>query len=242
MTAKYEKLMTVISYFMDQHNHSIGDMDRFWIMGFRGLREIYRTVSAEPKTLRLTVNGNGTVTLPDDYIKWSKIGALNGDNTISTFAVNNNMTTWQDTSPNRIGQLVPDIPFSTDAIGLLAAPYFLNFWNNGTFNPMFGTGNGLVQYSEIKVDERNGVIILGPNYPFDDLYLEYLSAPEKDVDYMIDTDCTEALIAFLEWKTRVGTENDFYNRLREARRKISPITLQEINQVLREGHGFKVKA
>ncbi len=238
---KYTPLKTIVGYFLDQYDKSMGDFDKCWILAFRALVNIGFNIMFEPKTLRLQVNGNQTVTLPSDYITWTKIGILNGSSEVSTLRVNRSLTTLKDNNPNRLSYLTPDIN-DQDFSNFVLNPYYLNYYFGNWYTPLFGLGNGLVQYGECVVDEKNKVIILGPQYPFDDLLLEYISSPQRDDDYQVETVCQEAVIAFIAWKMRLATEVEFYTRLREARRMLKPVRLQDINQAIREQQGFKVKA
>lgn len=240
-TAKYVPLMTVVAYFMDENNKSNGDQDKYWIQAFRCLMDIGLNISFEPKSVRLPVNGNLTVTLPSDYIKWSKIGILNASGEVSTLKVNKGLTTFRDNNPNRLADISGDIPDS-DFSNLVLNPYFFNFFMGSVFTPLFGLGGGLIQYGECVVDEKNGVIVLGTSYPFNDVILEYISNPQMDSDYMIEVALQEAVIAFLNWKNKLGAEKDYYLRLREGRRKIKSITLQEINQAIRQNQKYCLKA
>ncbi len=238
--SKYVQLKTIVSYFLDQNNMSVGDFDKAWVIGFRAIADIGLNISFEPVSVRLPVNGNFTVSLPSDYIKWTKVGVLNASGEVSTLRVNNSLTKFRDNNPNRIAAITPNIP-DTDFNNLVFSPYFLNYFGNN-YSPLFGLGGGLVQYGDFTVDEKNRVIVLSETYPFADILLEYISSPEQNEDYQIEIVCQEAVIAFLEWKFRVGSEKDYYSRLIEARRKLKPVTLQEWNQVLRENTKYCLKS
>lgn len=238
---KYVKLTRVVAMFLDETNKTFADKDKFWNIALRGYTKIGFAIAFRPKTVRLPINANLTVTLPPDYISWSKIGVMNSNNEISALKVNRALTTLADNNPNRLDYLTPDVGF-TQMNNLVASPYFANYYYNGYYTPFFGLGNGLVQYSEITVDEANGVIVLGKNYPFADIMIEYLSSSKKDNDYIVETCCQEALIAFMKWKAGMGTRADFYSEMTEARRSLKPIQLQILNDALRDGNSFKVKA
>lgn len=236
--SRYVKLNTVVGYTLDELNKSDGDRDLLWVLSFRALIDIFTNIINETKTIRLPVEPNLTVPFPPDLIKWSKIGVLNGANEISTLKINNQLTKFKDNSPGRLDSLTPDVGVP----GLLYSNWYLNYWGTGSPYHLFGVGGGIITPGECVVDEKNRVIILGPNFPYAHIMLEYVSSPEKDDDYQIDIFCQEAVIAFIKWKLRLGSEDEYYNRVKEARRKIKPLTLQEINQALREGNSFKIKA
>lgn len=239
---KYEPLKTVISYVLDQHDKSMGDFDKAWVLGFRALSDLNYNIAAEPKSLRIPVNGNKTVTLPPDYLSWSKIGVLNSNGEVSSLKINNGLSIFRDNNPNRISDLTSDVQ---DLLPTLTGnPFFFNYYYNGAYETLFGTGGGLIQFGECRVDERNNVIVLAPDFRFDSIILEYISSPQMDGDYLVDTALREAVIAFVEWKMKLGTEQSYYARAIEARRRLpgKKATLQNINQVIREATGFYLRA
>ncbi len=240
-TGKYVSLKTIVSYWLDENSKSMGDFDRGWVIAFRALLDIGYNISFEPKSVRLPVNGNLTVTLPADYVKWTKIGILNASGEVSTLKINTSLTKFRDDNPNRLTAISSDIS-DTDFSNLVLNPYFLNCYFGNYYAPLFGLGGGMVQYGECVVDETNHVIVLGPTYPFADVLLEYVSNPQQDEDYQIEVVLQEAVIAFLNWKTKTGNEADYYARLREGRRKIKTVTLQEIQQGIRENQKYCLKA
>jgi hypothetical protein len=134
-----------------------------------------------------------------------------------------------------------------NSIGLLAnAPYFFNYFGNGAYqgSPLFGVGGGLIQYGECKIDERNSVILMPTDFKYDHIILEYISAPERDGDYVVETCLQEPIIAFLEWKLKLGNRQEFYGACTEARRSLTNkrVTLQNANEIVREAMGQFLKA
>lgn len=241
---KYIPLKSVVAMFMDQYSKSVGDEDSLWIMAWRALNLINRQFAALPKSVALPVEPNKTVEFPPDIISWSKIGIMDDNGGLSTLKINNSLAIWQDNDPNRLQYLTPEINTS---LGILTgAPFFFNFYGNGVYynTPLFGVQVGLLQYGEVRVDEANRVFVLPPDFKYQFIVVEYLSAPQKDPDYMVDQAMIEPVIAFLEWKNKLGTRQEFYAACTEARRTLpgKRITLQNIAQVIRETDGFYLKA
>lgn len=239
MSAKYEPLKTVVAFFSDQYERSSGDQDRYWLLGLRGLESMHFNISAEPKTVRLPALANQTVLLPADYVNWVKIGILNNTGEVSTLKINNALTTFRDLSPNRLELLTPDI---NDAwLGDISAPY-VNYFNNGQFETLYGAGQaGLITFGSCRVDEKNNVIILDPNFQYDNIILEYISSPEKDTDYLVDVRLREALISFIAWKCKLDTRENFYAAQIEARRMIQPVKMQSFQETIRRNERFTIK-
>ena len=205
---KYVPLKRVVSMQLDENDQSIGSFDRAWVLGFRALVDLTLDISGEAITVRLPVLGNKTVPFPSDYISWVKIGILNDNGEVSTLKINNALTTYKDTNPNRIQHLTADI---TDAFPLLLSnPYYVNYYHAGQYGPLFGVNSGLIQYGECRVDEENNLIVLNPEFRYDSIILEYISSPQKNGDYQILTACQEAVIAFIKWKSKQGTREEYF--------------------------------
>ena len=238
---QYTKLKTIVSYYLDEENKSMGDFDKCWVLAFRALAEIGFNIAFEPMTVRLPVNGNLTVTLPSDYIKWTKIGIINASGEVSVLKVNTSLTKFRDTNPNRLADITPNIP-DFDASFAVGNPFFQNYYFGNFYSPYFGIGNRLITYGDCVVDEKNKIIVLQPQFGFSDVLVEYIGSPQQNEDYQIQTVCQEAVIAFISWKFKIGSEQDYYFRKTEARRRLKPVTLQEINQAIRENQKYALKA
>lgn len=239
MSAKYEPIQRVVSFFCDQYEKSTGDADRYYVLAYRGLEKMHYNISAEPKTLRLPVEANQTVILPPDYVSWVKIGILNNNGEVSTLKVNNALTTFRDNNPNRLSLLTPDI--NNSWVGNINAPY-INYYNNGLYETFFGIGQaGLIQYGECRVDEKNNVIVLNPQFNYSSIIFEYISSPEKDTDYLVDVRLREALIAFIAWKCKLDSRQNYFAELEEANRILKPLRLQSFQQTIREKERFTLK-
>jgi hypothetical protein len=238
---KYVPLKTVVSYFLDEAQKSQGDEDECWILALRGLTLMGQQFAAEPKTVRLPKNGNQTVTIPPDCISWTKIGLLDEKGQINTLKINTAITTYADTSPNRIERLTPNI---NDGLAVEQNLLYQNFYNQGVCYNLFGVGGGLIQYGECRVDETNNLIVLSPEFKYDNIILEYISNPKRDEDYMVLTSMQEAIIAFISWKKKTGTRQDFYAAATEARRTLTgkKVTLQTINDVIRQTDSMKLRS
>ncbi len=235
-------LKQVVAYFLDQYQMSDGDFDRAWVMAFRALVAIGFSISFEPVTLRLPVSANKTVKYPSDCIAVLKIGVLNNVGELSTLRRNDAMTTYADTDPNRLSKLTADVQNAVPMI--LGFPFFFNYYDNGLYYNLFGVGGGLIQYGSYKADEKNRVIILEPDFQYSSILFEYISSPQKNGDYTIPIQLQEAVIAFMEWKFKLNTDQNYYARVIEAQRSLpgKRVDMAAINQILREPNGQKLRS
>lgn len=239
---QYVPLKQIVSYMIDETNESIGSFDRAWVLAFRGLVDMLFDVTAEAITVRLPVLGNKTVPFPADYLSWVKIGILNENGEVSTLKINDALTTFKDNNPNRLDQINGDV--NDAAPLLLGSPFYLNYYYNNTYQPLFGVGGGLIQYGECRIDDKNNIIVLPPDFRFDSIILEYISSPQKNGDYHVPIVAQEAIIAFIKWKSKTGTEREYVSAQIKARRRMpkKKVSLQKINQVLRESEAQKLRS
>lgn len=239
---KYTPLKTVVAYCMDAHGKSEGDQDQFWLIGLRALVDLQYEISAEPKTVRLPVMANKTVRFPADCLSWSKIGLLNSNGEMVTLKINTGLTTFRDMNANRLEDLTPNI--NNSITSLTGTNLFLNYYYMNNYYNLFGLGNGLIQYGECRVDDANQVVVLSPNFQYENIMFEYISSPQKDEDYRVETALQEAVIAFIEWKLKLAPREMYVAAKIEARRRLpgKKVTLQTINQVIRESNGMKLRS
>ena len=238
----YTPLMTICSYALDELDKSSADLDKCWLLGHRALTQLNYSFSGETKTIRQPVSGNKTAPLPPDCISWTKIGILDNSGQINTLRINNALTTFRDTNPNRLQDLTPDI---NNSIGNLAlVPYYSNYYYGGGVYQLYGVGNGVITYGECKVDEKNRVIILNENFRYDAVMIEYFSSPELDHDFQVPSYLNEAIIAFIKWKLKVGSYQEWVGAQIIARRSApkKKFILQSFNQVIRDSNAMKLRS
>ena len=238
MSAKYIPLRQIAAQVLNANDKSVGSMFKTMQLCYRALEALHFSVSAEPTTVLLPVDGNKTATMPPDYLGWVKIGLMTANGQVSTLKVNNALSTFRDTNPNRLSDIVGQV--GSGWITGENVPY-LNYWNGTGYTPLFGIGGGLVTFGDCKVDEKNNVIIFPPDFGYASVVFEYISCPEDNQGYMVDRRLREPIIAFCEWKMKIAPEQDFYARAVEARREMFPIHLQEVNHVIRENTRFCLK-
>jgi hypothetical protein len=237
----YVPLLRVVDFALDELDKSDGDRDRYWVLAFRAMLELNFDFAAQPVTYRLPVNANMTVNFPPGCISWSRIGILNNNGEISTLKINNALTNWKDLNPNRLTSLTPDI---TDSLPtLISSPFYLNYFYDGVYQPLFGVGGGLIQYGDIRVDEEARVVILQPDFKYAQILFECIYSPEKDGDFKVFTALQEAIIAFIKWKDKAGTRQEWIAAAISSRRRMprKKVVLQYLNQVIRESETQKLR-
>jgi hypothetical protein len=149
---------------------------RLWRMAFRGFVQMGYNSFWQIVTMSLPVNDNRTVTLPDDYIIWTKVGQQIG-NEIVTMRNNQNLLT-ATCNYEGIGDVVNS-----------------NYWFNGHTRCGCSCGRGNIEFKIV-----DGAILLNTDFEGDSLLLEYVGAPDQNDDYAIPFQFQEAMIDWLAWQ------------------------------------------
>jgi hypothetical protein len=205
------------------------------------------------KSVKLPVNANLTVTLPADYINYSKVGVLNQQGEIIPMGVNNKLTVAFDLSSTRLEQTQDNtIPTQINEQGV----WWYNYWNGASFAPVYGLPSGSPFIGSYKIDNANGVIVLSENFSYDYVMLEYVSSPQEGGEYYLPIEFKEAVIAYLRWKDIISVavksrpqqanvemrRRDYYNERRLAIARFDPVRLPDLYQWHLETQRLTVKA
>jgi hypothetical protein len=249
---QYASLDTVINLYLDRSEQSVHKYFKCWQLAFSGMEELGLDFFYQIKSLKLPVNSNLTVNLPDDYLNYSKVGVLNSQGEIIPMGYNSNLTTYADLLPNR-EQLTQDntlvdlIQFNT--------PIWYNYWNNGVFSQLYGLPSGSPFIGTFKIDNHNGVLLLSQNYGYEYVMLEYVATPKQGEEYYIPIQFKTALMWYIAYNdiammpnTRKGSLGDkeqrrrqYFNERRLANARYRPVDLHTAHQWAMEQQRLTVK-
>lgn len=249
------KLRDIILMYSEAAKQSESSFLRYWRIAFRGFQQMGLNSFFNVRTISIPVNKNKTATLPDDFLKWVKIGNFNDTGELQILSVNTSLTTFKDNNPNRLGDIATEVGTTTAVVG---NDFFPVSSNNieGYYNvDNFGVGSRLLTVGECRVDMANRVILLNTSFPYPHVILEYMPSPEQDDDYEIPMEFQEAMIAWLGWQDvqyapmnnrnnigiRKSAAENFKNQLRVAVKAYKPIRIQDISLQFREAQRYVVK-
>jgi len=249
---QYVSLDTVINLYLDRSEQSIHKYYKCWQLAFSGMEEMGLDFFYQIKSVKLPVNANLTVSLPDDYLNYSKVGVLNSQGEIIPMGYNNKLTTFADLQPNRLQQTQDNT--ITDILQF-NTPIWYNYWNNGAFSTLYGLPSGAPFVGSFKVDNHNGVILLNENYGYEYVMLEYVASPKQGEEYYIPIQFKTALMWYIAYNdiamlpnTRKGTLGDkeqrkraYHNERRVANARYRPVDLQSAHQWSMEQQRLTVK-
>jgi hypothetical protein len=192
----YITLDSVVQDYLNESEQSNNKYFKVWHIAFRGLEQLgldafYRVQS---------VNANLTVTLPADYVNWTKVGVLNARGEIIPLNYNERFTTFADLLPGRVEQTTDD----TLLWGEWNNGIWWNWWNGYSYTNIYGVPSGQPIVGSFKVDDVNGVILLDHKFThhYEYVMLEYVASPQPngERDYYLPVQFREALIAWITWR------------------------------------------
>ena len=228
-----------INAYMDESEQGNHKYFKLWNLAYRALTELGLDFFYSVKSVKLAVNPNLTVTLPADYLNYTKVGVLNAQGEIIPLSVNNTLTTAFDMQPTRIAQTQdPTVFTGYSPQGIV----WWNYWNGYGLSNLYGLPSGSPFVGSFKIDNKNGVIVLDEYFAFDYIMLEYISSPQQGQDYYVPIQFKEAVIAYLRWKdiislptSRKGSlgdkrdrRADYYNERRLAVARYDAINLTDL--------------
>ena len=251
----YIKLKDVVLMYSEAARQSDASFLRLWRICFRGFQQMGLNAFWQSKTISIPVNPNITATLPSDFIQWVKIGNFNDVGELQIFSVNENLTTFKDTSANRVSDIASEIGnFATSLVGQDFWPVSVNTTDGNYNRQNFGVGSRLLTAGECAVDVTNRVILLNTSFPYPHVILQYISSPEQDDDYSIPIQFQEAMIAWIYWQenqympnTNKGSGSgkqqaaqNFKSQLLKARKDFKPIRVQDIALQAKEAQRYDI--
>lgn len=254
-------LYEIIGQLLNSKDSSTHEFRRLWNMAVFGLKtEFNLDITGTYKTVVLTVNANKTVTLPSDYIDYSKVGVLNNIGEVMTFSVNNSLSTYNGIYTATANSRTSGVPTmgSTSYPVLSPYNYYLNYWWNGNEYNLYGANSGTPVIGEFKIDESQGVIFLSSQMTNANIVLEYLSdglgSVNGEPDYFIDVRVTQAMIAYLRWQDSIDQRKKFsdasvrnlkveyYRNKRIAKMRVNKFNVSDMNRVTRLSTKLAAKA
>lgn len=256
MTAQHQgyiSIDSVVNDFLIESEQSIAKYYKIWQLCFRGMEQLGLDFFYSIKAVKLPINANMTVTLPADFLQWTKVGVLNNKGEVIPLWYNDKLTTYADLWPNRLEVTQDDSTFA-QCCGW-GPNTWCNFWNGTAYINIYGVPSGAPFVGNFKVDTVNGVILLNERFRYDYVLLEYVSSPAQGQEYYLPVQFREALIAWLFWKDgnaksikshmQLGSRRDwrheFFNERRNAIARWRPVRISEIYQTSQENARMAIK-
>ena len=188
----------------------------------RGIREIGFDLGKKIKSIKLTVESNDTITLPDDYVDVSKIGIVGGDGIVRALTMNGNLnysrkyevdsagaatneTHDSEEGPLNIeGNIVKDreddkTSTSSSSTDDFNAFIFENYIFQGGTGRLYGVGGGSSP-GEFRINLDQNRIEVSSNTDFTNLVMEYVADEARSTDPEVHVYAEEALRSYIYYK------------------------------------------
>jgi len=241
----YISLDSIVNDYLLESEQSVSKYYKVWHLAFRGMEDLGLDFFYGIKAVKLPINSNLTVTLPADYMQWTKVGVLNDRGEIIPLYYNDKLTTYADLWPDRTTVTQDDTMLCCGGWGVNT---WCNYWNGYAYTNIYGLPSGAPFVGNFKVDTVNGVILLNEHFRYEYLMIEYVSSPKEGQEYYLPVQFREALIAWLTWKDgkaktikshmQLGNNRDnrseYYNQRRIAMARWKPIRISEMFQASQE--------
>tara|TARA_R110000868_G_scaffold29955_1_gene111387 strand:- start:689 stop:1453 length:765 start_codon:yes stop_codon:yes gene_type:complete len=229
----YIAMESVVQDYLTESEQSNAKYFKVWNLAYRGLEDLGLDFFYKVQSVKLPINANLTVTLPADYMQWSKVGILNNQGEIIPLDYNDKLTTYADLLPDRIEKTQDNSVITTG----LGNDTFYNYWNGYAYTNIYGVPSGAPRVGSFKVDTPNGVILLNERFQYEYLMLEYIASPVAGQEYYLPVQFREALVSWLRWMDNISTptkthaananiqmrRKDYFNSRRLAIAKWKPI-------------------
>ena len=177
----------------------------------RGIREMGFDMLKVVRSLKLPVLNNNTVTLPDDYVDWTKVGVVGGDGLVYVLGENKNINMSQayaedddrDNYDSDGDDLLERVDSKTATSGGSPAAdagitdgmesyVFRNFVHENNEGRLYGIGGGQY-YGEFRVNMDQNRLELKGNSSMDEVVIEYVADEARATNPQVHIYTEEAL-------------------------------------------------
>jgi hypothetical protein len=220
---------------------------------FNAMTELGLDFFYQIRSVKLPINANFTVTLPANYLNYSKVGVFNSRGELIPLWYNQKLTTYADLLPDRLERTQDSSLFDAS----IANSTWYNYWEGGVYTNLYGVPSGAPFVGSFKIDNANGVILLNENFGYEYICLEYLGSPSEDEETgcPIPIQFKEAMIAYLSWKDiqhlpssrrgNLGDKRDrksnYFNERKNAIARWKPTHIEEAHQASMEQNRLTIK-
>tara|TARA_R100001463_G_scaffold108308_1_gene162859 strand:- start:10067 stop:10942 length:876 start_codon:yes stop_codon:yes gene_type:complete len=195
-------------------------------IALRGIRDFGFDVTSRVRSIKLSIESNDTVTLPDDYVDVIKVGIVDSDGILRPMAQNKNInysqkyalneagdattdsTTDSDGGPldipdnlilNRVDDKTATSGGSTPDSGDLDYYMFENYLYQGGIGRMYGVGGGM-RVGDYRVNLDQNRLEIETNSGRSDVVLEYIADEARSTNPVIHVYAEEALRCYIYYK------------------------------------------
>lgn len=214
------------------------NMRRYYLLAKKGLNDLSWDLTAELKTCNLTLDADNTIHLPEGIIKLVNVYIVDLSGRKRYLTTDRNIAVEACTE-NYVSGGRPIYPYSS------------NVRNGQLTGGMYGIGgNNLIGTYSVQGD----ILQVSSDFGWSSIYIDYIGRMELiDGDFMVHDFLEEPLFAWIYWKDfgsnkefpenkKIAAEQAYYRRKREAAKRLSPLSYQEIVHGMKKGNKQAPKA
>ena len=190
-------------------------------IALRGIREIGFDIGKKIRSIKLDIESNNTVTLPDDYVDVSKLGIIGSDGIIRALNHNGNLnysrkyevdssgtatneTNDSEDNPlnieaNIIKDREDDKTSTSSSADSTNAFIFENYVFQGGTGRLYGVGGG-ASPGEYRINLDQNRIEVAANSSFSQVVMEYVADEARSTDPEVHVYAEEALRCYVYYK------------------------------------------
>ena len=188
----------------------------------RGIREIGFDIGKKLRSIKLNIESNDTIVLPDDYVDASKIGIVGSDGIIRALTHNSNLNYSQkyevdanesltsetenssDGPLNMFNNIILDrqddkTSTTTTVADNVNAFVFENYTFQGGTGRLYGVGGG-ASPGEYRINLDQNRIEIASNTSFSQVIMEYVADEARSADPEVHVYAEEALRCYIYYK------------------------------------------
>lgn len=239
-------------------------------IALRGIRDIGFDIGKKTKSLKLAVNSNDTVTLPDDYVDLIKIGVVGEDGRVYVLNQNKHLnyshkkvspasrTTFNsgplDIKANEIVNIEESKTATETNLSIADDFYefiFENYLYEGGVGRLYGLGGGH-GVGEYRINLDQNRIEISANSNVSEIVMEYIGDEARSSDPSVHVYAEEALRAYIYYKLvekkstvpaneKARARAEYYNERRLANARLSNFTKEEALKTIRKNYKLSPK-
>lgn len=229
----------------------------------RGIREMGFDMLKVVRSLKLPISANNTVTLPDDYVDWSKVGVVGSDGLVYVLGENKNINMSQAYATDDDGDnydsdgddLLERVDSKTATTGSTPSSdsslsdgmnsyIFRNFIHESNQGRLYGIGGGNY-YGEFRVNLDQNRLELKSNSSLSEVVIEYIADEARATNPQVHVYAEEALRSFIYYKLierkaavpaneKARARQEYYNERRKANARMKSFTKEELLKTIRK--------
>lgn len=202
MTQGYETLNNIIrEECLIQEDYNLSNYLKYLTFAKEALRDWKLDKKNETTVLVSTTSSIATLSFPDDYLQWSRIGTLEGDR-VKNFIVNNHLALYHATED---GEEVNNSQYQPSFITPVSDGMNTAYGYGVLYNPsgsIYGFGNGgYLNDGQFRIDAANRRFQFSSDYADTEVYLEYIGTGlHPTAATVVDGNTSKTIKRYIRWQ------------------------------------------